>query len=153
MGHYLTMLRTAFLIYVRVLLCLQGVYLAFLGWVFSLDQGPDTRVWALDTIALWSVRVPHRRSGWRRRGAGTAMAASQHPRDPTRAQLDCRAAQPRVTVEDATSLEAQEITGPGVVSTYTVNYHAWLPGLAVRFTARRWSWRPGRCSMRSSGVR
>lgn len=34
-------------------------------------------------------------------------------------------------MEDATSLEAQEITGPGVVSTYTVNYHAWLPGLAV----------------------
>jgi hypothetical protein len=46
------MLRTAFLVYVRVLLCLQGLYLAFLGWAFSLDQGPDTRVWALDTIAV-----------------------------------------------------------------------------------------------------
>jgi hypothetical protein len=28
-------------------------------------------------------------------------------------------------------MEAQEITGPGVVYTYTVNYQAWLPGLAV----------------------
>jgi len=32
----LTVLRTAFLVYVRVLLCLQGVLLVFLGWaVFS----------------------------------------------------------------------------------------------------------------------
>lgn len=33
----LAMLRTAFLAYVRVLLCLQGICLAFMGWVvFSL---------------------------------------------------------------------------------------------------------------------
>jgi hypothetical protein len=46
------MLRTAFLAYVRVLLCLQGVFLMFLGWAFSSDQGPDTRTWALYALAL-----------------------------------------------------------------------------------------------------
>ena len=36
MPQLLTVLRTAFLVYVRVLLCLQGVLLVFLGWaVFS----------------------------------------------------------------------------------------------------------------------
>ena len=47
-----TMLRTAFLAYVRVLLCLQGMYLLFGGWVLSSDQGPDTRVWVLRALAL-----------------------------------------------------------------------------------------------------
>jgi hypothetical protein len=48
----LTMMRTAFLAYVRILLCLQGVYLMFIGWLASSDQGPDTRTWALYTLAL-----------------------------------------------------------------------------------------------------
>jgi hypothetical protein len=39
----LTMLRTAFLVYVRALLCLQGMYLLFWAWALSSDQGPDTR--------------------------------------------------------------------------------------------------------------
>jgi hypothetical protein len=48
----LTMLRTAFLAYVRVLLCLQGMYLLFWAWALSSDQGPDTRFWALIALAL-----------------------------------------------------------------------------------------------------
>jgi hypothetical protein len=47
-----TMLRTAFLAYVRVLLCLQGLYLLFWAWAVSFDQGPDTRVWVLLTLGL-----------------------------------------------------------------------------------------------------
>jgi len=31
------------------------------------------------------------------------------------------------------AMEECEITGPGVVYSYTVNYQAWLPGLAVPF--------------------
>jgi hypothetical protein len=46
------MLRTAFLAYVRVLLCLQGAWLLFLAWALSLDQGPDTRFWTLKALAL-----------------------------------------------------------------------------------------------------
>jgi hypothetical protein len=48
----LTILRTAFLAYVRVLLCLQGMYLLFLAWAFSFDQGPDTRFRALIAFSL-----------------------------------------------------------------------------------------------------
>src|ERR1700742_4166128 len=47
-----TMLRTAFLAYVRVLLCLQSMYLLFLAWILFHDQGPDTRFWALLAFAL-----------------------------------------------------------------------------------------------------
>jgi hypothetical protein len=47
-----TMLRAAFLAYVRVLLCLQGLWLAFLAWAASVDQGPDTRHWLLTGLAL-----------------------------------------------------------------------------------------------------
>jgi hypothetical protein len=48
----LTMLRTAFLAYVRVLLCLQGLYLVLFGWLVFLGRGPDTRFWALLALAL-----------------------------------------------------------------------------------------------------
>ncbi len=34
-----TTLRTAFLAYVRVLLCLQGVYLVLFGWAFFISAG------------------------------------------------------------------------------------------------------------------
>ena len=47
-----TTLRTAVLACVRVLLCLLGVYLMFIGWAAFSDQGPGTRAWALDTLAL-----------------------------------------------------------------------------------------------------
>ena len=46
------MLRTAFLVYVRVLLCLQGLYLLFWAWALSSDQGPDTRAGLLLTFGL-----------------------------------------------------------------------------------------------------
>ena len=47
------MLRTAFLAYVRVLLCLQGLYLLFLACLFfPAGQGPDTRFWSLLAVAL-----------------------------------------------------------------------------------------------------
>jgi len=42
LGHYcmvLIMLRTAFLVYVRVLLCLQGLGLLFLAWGIIPDRG------------------------------------------------------------------------------------------------------------------
>jgi hypothetical protein len=48
----LTMLRTAFLAYVRVLLCLQGLYLTLFGWLLFLGRGPDTRSAALFAFAL-----------------------------------------------------------------------------------------------------
>jgi hypothetical protein len=51
----LTLLRTAFLAYVRVLLCLQGLYLAILAWVVSRDQGPDTRTGALHAFAVIAI--------------------------------------------------------------------------------------------------
>jgi hypothetical protein len=44
LGHYclvLIVLRTAFFIYVRVLLCLQGVFLPFLAGVLIFGQGLD----------------------------------------------------------------------------------------------------------------
>jgi hypothetical protein len=47
-----TTLRTAVLACVRVLLCLLGIYLMFIGWAAFSDQGPGTRVWALDALAL-----------------------------------------------------------------------------------------------------
>jgi len=46
------MLRTAFLVYLRVLLCLQGLFLAFWAWVLSGNQGPDTRTGDLHAVAL-----------------------------------------------------------------------------------------------------
>ncbi|HEY6791459.1 MAG TPA: hypothetical protein VI365_29520 [Trebonia sp.] len=46
------MLRTAFLAYVRVLLCLQGMYLLFFAWILFHGQGPDTRFRALIALAL-----------------------------------------------------------------------------------------------------
>ena len=42
LGHYCrvrNVLRTAFLVYVRVLLCLQGLGLLFLAWAFISDRG------------------------------------------------------------------------------------------------------------------
>jgi len=42
LGHYYlvrNVLRTAFLVYVRVLLCLQGLFLLFLAWAFISDRG------------------------------------------------------------------------------------------------------------------
>jgi hypothetical protein len=42
----LTILRTAFLAYVRVLLCLQGMYLGFWAWVLWPGLEPDTQFWA-----------------------------------------------------------------------------------------------------------
>jgi hypothetical protein len=41
----LTILRAAFLAYVRVLLCLQGMYLGFWAWAFWPGRGPDTQLW------------------------------------------------------------------------------------------------------------
>jgi uncharacterized membrane protein (UPF0136 family) len=48
----LTILRTAFLAYVRVLLCLQGMYLGFWAWVCWPGRGPHTQFWALLGLAL-----------------------------------------------------------------------------------------------------
>jgi hypothetical protein len=48
----LTVLRTAFLAYVRVLLCLQGLYLGLYGWLLFLDRGPATRFGTLLALAL-----------------------------------------------------------------------------------------------------
>jgi hypothetical protein len=42
----LTILRTAFLAYVRVLLCLQGMYLGFWAWVLWPGREPHTQFWA-----------------------------------------------------------------------------------------------------------
>ena len=42
----LTILRTAFLGYVRVLLCLQGMYLGFWAWAFWPGREPHTQLWA-----------------------------------------------------------------------------------------------------------
>ena len=46
------MLRTAFLVYLRVLLFLQGLFLAFWAWALSGDQGPGTRTGDLHALAL-----------------------------------------------------------------------------------------------------
>src|SRR6202035_3865975 len=48
----LTILRTAFLAYVRVLLCLQGVYLGFWAWVFWPARDPHTVFWARVGLTL-----------------------------------------------------------------------------------------------------
>lgn len=46
------MLRTAFLVYVRVLLSLQGAFLLFLAAEFFPGRGLGVRVWPLIAIAL-----------------------------------------------------------------------------------------------------
>jgi hypothetical protein len=43
----LTILRTAFLAYVRVLLCLQGLYLGFWTWALWPSRGPGSESWAM----------------------------------------------------------------------------------------------------------
>jgi hypothetical protein len=48
----LTMLRTAFLAYVRVLLCLQGLYLGFWAWVLWPRREAHTQFWAPLGVAL-----------------------------------------------------------------------------------------------------
>jgi hypothetical protein len=48
----LTILRTAFLAYVRVLLCLQGLYLGFWAWVLWPGRGSHTQFWTLLGFAL-----------------------------------------------------------------------------------------------------
>jgi hypothetical protein len=62
LGHYYlvrNVLRTAFLVYVRVLLCLQGLGLLFVAWAIIPDRGTGLPgrgsggiVWPLVTIAL-----------------------------------------------------------------------------------------------------
>ena len=47
-----TTLRTAVLACVRVLLCLLGIWLMFIGWAVFSDQGPGTRSGAMDALAL-----------------------------------------------------------------------------------------------------
>ncbi|MGD0703231.1 MAG: hypothetical protein ABSA02_25515 [Trebonia sp.] len=48
----LTILRTAFLSYVRVLLCLQGLYLGFWAWDLWPGRGPRSEFWALLGLEL-----------------------------------------------------------------------------------------------------
>jgi hypothetical protein len=48
----LTILRTAFLAYVRVLLCLQGLYLGFWAWGLWPGRAPQGDFWALLVLAL-----------------------------------------------------------------------------------------------------
>jgi hypothetical protein len=48
----LTILRTAFLAYVRVLLCLQGLYLGFWAWVLWPRRESPTQFWAPLGLAL-----------------------------------------------------------------------------------------------------
>jgi len=45
-------LRTAFLAYVRVLLCLQGLWLVLVGWMIFIGRGPATRFGVLLALAL-----------------------------------------------------------------------------------------------------
>ena len=62
MGHYClvrNVLRTAFLVYVRVLLCLQGLGLLFLAWAIIPDRGhglpgrgSGAIIWPLVALAL-----------------------------------------------------------------------------------------------------
>jgi hypothetical protein len=47
-----TILRTAFLTYVRVLLCLQGMYLGFWAWVFWPSREPHAQFWVPLGLAL-----------------------------------------------------------------------------------------------------
>jgi hypothetical protein len=48
----LTILRTAFLVYVRLLLCLQGLYLGFWAWSLWPVQEPATALWARLGLSL-----------------------------------------------------------------------------------------------------
>jgi hypothetical protein len=48
----LTILRTAFLAYVRVLLCLQSMYLGFWAWTLWPDRETPTQFWAPLGLAL-----------------------------------------------------------------------------------------------------
>ena len=48
----LTILRTTFLAYVRVLLCLQGMYLGFWVWVLWPGRDPGAQFWARLGLAL-----------------------------------------------------------------------------------------------------
>jgi hypothetical protein len=62
LGHYakpemmLAMLRTAFLVYVRVLLCLQGMYLVFLGVGDSFSSGLKHGIaWVPSALTLIAI--------------------------------------------------------------------------------------------------
>jgi hypothetical protein len=48
----LTILRTAFLAYVRLLLCLQGLYLGFWAWTLWPGRAPQGDFWALLGLEL-----------------------------------------------------------------------------------------------------
>jgi hypothetical protein len=48
----LTILRTAFLAYVRVLLCLQGMYLGFWAWILWPRRESHVQFWAPLGLAL-----------------------------------------------------------------------------------------------------
>jgi hypothetical protein len=48
----LTVLRTVFLTYVRVLLCLQSLFVGFWAWNFWPVHGSRTDLWALDALTL-----------------------------------------------------------------------------------------------------
>jgi hypothetical protein len=48
----LTILRTAFLAYVRVLLCLQGMYLGFWAWALWPGRAPHGDFWAMLGLEL-----------------------------------------------------------------------------------------------------
>jgi FtsH-binding integral membrane protein len=48
--------RAAALVYMRLLLCLQGLYLVFLGWLVFLGRDPGASVrWALAFVLVYSV--------------------------------------------------------------------------------------------------
>ena len=49
----LTILRTAFLAYVRVLLCLQGLYLGFWAWALWPSRAAQGDFWALLGLVLF----------------------------------------------------------------------------------------------------
>jgi hypothetical protein len=66
-----TVLRTAFLAYVRVILCLQGMFLVFLGW--ALTTGQWTSAWFWTLLALGLPEIVTAVLLWRgRRGAAIA---------------------------------------------------------------------------------
>jgi hypothetical protein len=69
----LTILRAAFLAYVRVLLCLQGMYLGFWAWAFWPARGPHTQRWTrLGLTLLFTFRAL---AGDRGRGSAPAGPA------------------------------------------------------------------------------
>src|SRR3984957_14474841 len=49
----LTILRTAFLAYVRLLLCLQGLYLGFWAWALWPSRAAQGDFWALLGLVLF----------------------------------------------------------------------------------------------------